>query len=190
MYQKSFPFLTIAGPPIAAACALTLTSCSQEVQPTIAPLQSLQSHLQPFAAPPDFKSKCSETIYIPLYSHIYHEDSTRATLLAGTVSIRNTDFKNGIVIKSIDYYNTDGKLLKQLCPKPLVLGPMASAEIVVPRTNTEGGSGANFILQWMSAESVSEPIAEAVMISSSSAQSVSFVSRGQVISRNGAVVTP
>jgi len=189
MYRISALFsatVTVA----AAVCTLSLTACTEEVQPTIAPLESLQSHLAPFNAPPDFKPKSSETIYIPLYSHIYHEDSTRATLLAGTVSIRNTDFKNGIVIKSIDYYSTDGKLLKQLCPKPLVLGPMASAEIVVPRTNTEGGSGANFVLQWMSAEAVSEPLAEAVMISSSSAQSVSFVSRGQVISRNGATVTP
>ncbi|MBU6453317.1 MAG: DUF3124 domain-containing protein [Cyanobacteria bacterium REEB67] len=54
---------------------------------------------------------------------------------------------------------------------------------MAPRTNTTGGSVANFLVDWMSAEKVSEPIAEAVMISSGSARSVSFVSRGTVLSR-------
>ncbi|MBS2008939.1 MAG: DUF3124 domain-containing protein [Cyanobacteria bacterium SZAS TMP-1] len=190
MYRPRTFFAAFPSIIILALCLLILTSCAADTQPKIAPLESLQAHLQPFAAPAGFTPKISETVYVPVYSHIYHEDSTRATLLTGTLSIRNTDFKNGIILKSIAYYSTEGKLLSELCPRPLTLGPMASAEIVVPRTNTQGGSGANFVVQWMSEKPVSEPLVEAVMISSSSAQSVSFVSRGQVIARSDGAKTP
>jgi hypothetical protein len=187
-YFKQFvnnflPFSSLLGLILSVVTSQALCGCTTEKQPDIAHPSLWQSHLKTFEIAADFRPQDGESIYVPIYSHIYDEDNTRSTLLTGTLSIRNTDLKNALIIKSIAYYSTEGKLLQQLCDKPVLLGPMATAEIVVPRTNTTGGSGANFIVDWLSAQKVSEPIAEAVMISSGSAQSVSFVSRGTVLSR-------
>jgi hypothetical protein len=45
------------------------------------------------------------TIYVPVYSHIYHQDNMEFDLTA-TLSIRNTDFNNPLIVKSAKYYNT------------------------------------------------------------------------------------
>ncbi len=44
-----------------------------------------------------------------------------------------------------------------------------------------GGSGAKFIVEWVAQTSVSEPIVEAIMISTAFQQGISFVSPGKVI---------
>ena len=49
------------------------------------------------------------------------------------------------------------------------------------RTDSAGGSGANFIVEWVGEKQVSEPIVEAVMLSAESAQGISFISGGRVI---------
>jgi hypothetical protein len=47
----------------------------------------------------------------------------------------------------------------------------------------QGGSGANFIVEWTAATTVSEPVVEAVMISAQAGQGISFLSPGRVIKR-------
>lgn len=161
------------------ACVL-LSGCTQQDSAEIKPPQSWQTHLETIEPSQTLNPYVEETIYVPIYSHIYHEDDTRFTLLTGTLSIRNTDSTTPIILKSVKYYASDGKLLKDLCPQPVSLGAMATADIVVPRTHSQGGSGANFVVDWIAQKQVSEPLAEAVMISSGSAQDLSFVSRGVV----------
>jgi hypothetical protein len=130
------------------------------------------------------KTEVVDSIYVPVYSHIYSEDNTRTALLTGTLSVRNTDPEKSITLKSVAYYDTKGKLLSQLCPEPLRIGPMATVELVVPRSGAKGPCGANFFVQWSGAAKVSEPIAEAVMISTGSTPNISFVSRGALIKRS------
>jgi hypothetical protein len=166
---------------------VSLTACNEGPEKEITAPTVWQEHLPVVKDPLELKANVAETMYVPIYSHIYDEDNTRTTLLTGTLSVRNTDPDKSIVLKSVAYYSTDGKLINQLCTDPVKLGPMATAEIVVPRTNTKGGSGANFLVQWTATSEVSEPIAEAVMISTGSAQSISFVCRGTVVKR---VVAP
>jgi hypothetical protein len=122
-----------------------------------------------------------QTIYAPAYSHIYHGDREQPFYLTVTLSIRNTDPDRPITIVSLEYYDTDGKLIKRYLKNEVKLGAMASTRYVVKESDRAGGSGANFIVRWKSDEKVTEPIVESIMISTQTQQGVSFTSRGQAI---------
>jgi hypothetical protein len=55
----------------------------------------------------------------------------------------------------VRYYNTEGKLIKQYLERPVELSPLASTNFIVERTDTSGGSGANFIVEWIAEKDVS-----------------------------------
>jgi len=105
--------------------------------------------------------------------------------LSATLSIRNTDLTNPTIITSVRYYDTDGLLIRQEVDHSLVLKPLASTSFFVAADDTRGGSGANFIVEWVAETTVSEPVIEAVMISTSSSQGISFVSPGKVLEQRG-----
>ncbi len=119
-----------------------------------------------------------QTLYVPSYSHIYHGVKTRPVDLTITLSLRNTDLKRAIQVTAVDYYDTEGRVIKRYLDKPLVLGPLASKEYVVEQTDNAGGSGANFIVRWKAETAVNAPVVEAVMIGSSNNLGISFTSAG------------
>lgn len=122
-----------------------------------------------------------QTVYVPIYSHIYSGLKGRPFSLAATLSIRNTDPQNPITLKSVKYFDSDGKLVKEYIDKPTELNAMASTRYILPEGDTTGGSGANFLVEWQSPKKVNPPLIEGVMIGTRSGQGISFVSRGQVI---------
>lgn len=126
-----------------------------------------------------------QTVYVPIYSHIYHYNSQDNVMnLSATLSIRNTDLTNSIIITSVRYYDTDGKLIKQDIKSPVELRPLASTDFFIAAEDTSGGSGANFIVEWVAEKTVYEPVIEAVMISTSSSQGISFVSPAKVLKQH------
>lgn len=122
-----------------------------------------------------------QTIYVPVYSHIYYNNQTNILNLAVTLSIRNTDLQHPLFIKSVRYYDTEGNLVKVYLEQIQQLNPLASTSFVVERQDTRGGSGANFIVEWISPTPISEPIVEAIAIGTDSNQGISFTSTGKVI---------
>ncbi|OUL17588.1 hypothetical protein BV378_38105 [Nostoc sp. RF31YmG] len=140
-----------------------------------------QSSQQVVTLDKNFQIAMGQTIYVPVYSHIYHNDERKILDLAATLSIRNTDLANPIIITAVRYYDSNGKLIKQYLERPIQLNALASTDFFVNRTDTSGGSGANFIVEWVSQKVISEPIVEAVMIATEFQQGVSFVSPGKVI---------
>jgi hypothetical protein len=122
-----------------------------------------------------------QRVYVPAYSHIYSGNRERPFLLTVTLSIRNIDPTNIIQITLVDYYETQGKLLKKYIDKPITLNPLGSIRYVIPERDKSGGSGANFIVEWHSEKPVNQPIIESIMIGTQSSQGVSFTSRGQEI---------
>ena len=126
-----------------------------------------------------------QSIYVPIYSHIYVRDKSSIINLTATLSIRNTDAKNGIRVSAVRYYGTHGTLVREYLTEPLQLGPMASADYVVAEDDTSGGAGANFIVEWEATDTVTAPVVEAVMISTASQQGISFLSAGRVIKDRG-----
>jgi hypothetical protein len=122
-----------------------------------------------------------QTVYVPAYSHIYIGNREKPFLLTVTLHVRNVDPKNSITVRSVDYYDSNGNLLKKYLPKPLTLRPLSSSRHVVPRNEKQGGAGAGFLVSWSAEKAVNPPIMETVMIGAESQQGISFTSRGQVI---------
>jgi hypothetical protein len=122
-----------------------------------------------------------QDVYVPAYSHIYSGNNDWPFLLTVTVSIRNIDPNHPIAIELVDYYETQGKLLKQFLDKPVTLKAMESIRYIIPEKDKEGGSGANFIVRWKADMLVNPPLIESVMIGTRSQQGISFTSRGQEI---------
>lgn len=127
-----------------------------------------------------------QVVYVPAYSHIYHGDRQEEFLLAITLSVRNTSLTDAIVIRSVRYYDSGGKLVKQFTEGNLQLSPLATTGFFIPAEDPSGGSGANFIVEWVTdKKSMTEPIIEAVMISTRLQQGLSFTASGRVIQELG-----
>ena len=123
-----------------------------------------------------------QMLYVPVYSHIYAKGG-KPFLLEATLSVRNTDPNEDITIASARYYDTNGNLIKDYLEKPMLLKSLATAEFLVPQTDIEGGSGANFIVEWISDTKVNQPVIEAVMIGIEGQTSISFVRTGVAIDK-------
>ena len=122
-----------------------------------------------------------QTVYVPIYSHIYSGLKGNPFNLAATLSIRNTDLKHSITLVSVKFYDSDGKLVKEYLDNPAELKAMASTRYILTESDAGGGSGANFLVKWISRTKINPPLIEAVMIGTRSGQGISFVSRGRVI---------
>ena len=132
-----------------------------------------------------------ELIYIPIYSSIFYQDSKRTLELAATLSIHNVDPDHSLALTKVDYYNTKGDLIRKYLEKPLVLKPLETKNFVIDKSDTTGGTGANFLVEWRAKdEAIVSPLLEALMINVASSQSLSFTSQGKVIKRFGALAKP
>ena len=121
-----------------------------------------------------------QTIYVPVYSHIY-ADGGKPHLLETTLSVRNLDPKRTISIKSVKYFDTNGAVIKEFLADEMNLPAMATAAFLVEKQDIRGGSGANFIVVWDAKEPVYEPLVEAVMVGFSETKSISFTSPGRAL---------
>ncbi len=131
----------------------------------------------------DLDVTTGQTIYVPAYSEIYYSSGGHTIDLAVTLSIHNTDFEHPIVLTSVKYYDTHGQLLKEYLAQPRSLGPLASTDFFVEAKEQSGGIGTNFVVEWVAEQPVYEPIVEALMLSTTSTQGISFSSPGRVVSQ-------
>jgi hypothetical protein len=118
---------------------------------------------------------------VPIYSHVYYGDRERTILLTGILSVRNTDPGHGMTLLQVDYYDSEGKLLRKYLTQPVTLGPLGATRFIVKTSDAAGGSGAKFLVRWKAESPVNEPILEGVMIGASGQQGISFTSRGVAI---------
>jgi hypothetical protein len=122
-----------------------------------------------------------QSIYVPIYSSIYNQFEGNLLHMTAILSIRNISPKSEIIIKKIEYYDTNGKLIKKYIDKPFSLGKMSTKDFVIAENDLEGGTGANFIVEWDAKQKVSIPIVEAVMIGNLGTKGFSFSSRGKEV---------
>lgn len=124
-----------------------------------------------------------QTVYVPVYSHIFADDRyrDRPFLLTATLSVRNTDPERPFTLQRVDYYDSEGALLQRYLEAPVTLAPLASTHYIVPESEAKGGAGAKFLIEWQAPAAVSEPIIEAVMIGTKLQQGISFISTGRAI---------
>ncbi len=125
-----------------------------------------------------------QLLYVPVYSHIYIGDRERPFNLAVTLSIRNTDPRNSLRLTAVDYYDTDGRLVRHYLESPVRLNPLGSIRYVVAEKDVKGGSGANFLVRWDAGAAINVPVVESVMIGAQSGQGISFTSQAREIQEN------
>lgn len=122
-----------------------------------------------------------QVIYVPIYSDIYLDEQTQKSLLAATLSIRNTSFTDSLFISKIDYFNTEGDLVRSYIDGPISLTPMASVNYVIEKKDDTGGAGANFIVELSARNKSVKPLIQAVMIGESGNKGFSFSTDGYLV---------
>lgn len=123
-----------------------------------------------------------QTIYVPAYSEIFFGSSSQTMDLTVTLAIHNTDFDAPIIIQSVRFYDTNGAIVQDYVTEPQELAPLATVGFVIPDSDATGGWGSNFIVEWGAEEAVTEPIVEALMVSSQGTHGISLISEGRIIS--------
>lgn len=119
----------------------------------------------------------TKKVYVPVYSNIYQRSRNERTSLTSTMSIHNTSETDTLYIRRVDYYNTEGKLIKRYLDSPIYLNTFETIEYVVDEADESGGSGANFVIEWYGSEKLN-PIFQAVMIGGLGNKSFSFTTEG------------
>lgn len=129
----------------------------------------------------DLRIVTGQTLYVPAYSEVLLGQDRRHQLVV-TLAIHNTDLDAPIILQSVRYYDTSGELVRSYVVDPIEVSPLATTGFLIEERDTTGEWGANFIVEWVAEEPVSEPIVEAVMVSRSGTQGISMISLGRVIS--------
>lgn len=162
---------------------ILLTSCNSGENQSQLPTNrdEANSSQQEITLDKNFTIVMGQTIYVPIYSYIYHDNNRQVYDLTATLSIRNTDLTSPIVVTSVRYNDSGGKLVRYYLDRPIQLSALASTDFVIDRSDTNGDLGCNFIVEWVARTEVSEPIVEAVLIGSSFQQGISWISPGKVI---------
>jgi hypothetical protein len=122
-----------------------------------------------------------QTVYVPVYSVVYTNDTARPFDLAVTLSVRNTDRREPIVLTLVRYYDSGGRLVRNYVERRLRLAPMAAMEFFVKQSDLSGGSSASFLVEWGATNPVSNPVIEAVMVGTATNQAITLVSPGRVV---------
>jgi hypothetical protein len=116
--------------------------------------------------------------YLSIYSEIYSESEHRTINLTATISLRNINLSEDVYVEKASYFDTKGNLIRTYFDSPIFLKPLETIEIIIDEKDTAGGSGANFVFDWAIKNTVHEPVFEAVMISTSGQQGISFTTKG------------
>ena len=119
--------------------------------------------------------------FLSVYSQIYVRNSENVSDLATTVSLHNPNLEDVIYIEKAIFYNTHGESIRSYFKKPIFIKPMETVQIIIEGMDNEGGTGANFIFDWKT--NMNEPIFEAIMITTTGRQGVSFMTTGKSIKR-------
>ncbi|WP_066757261.1 DUF3124 domain-containing protein [Crocinitomix algicola] len=127
------------------------------------------------------EQKYNEVFYVPIYSDIYVDENNPNNLLSATLSIRNVSLTDTLYITKIDYYDTDGNLVRQFIDKSIALPEVGTVNYVIEREDVSGGAGANFIVEVSSSKNIAVPRIQAVMIGEYSNKGFSFIAEGTPI---------
>jgi hypothetical protein len=130
---------------------------------------------------PPIDSLVSGSTYLSVYSQIYSQTEHLTHDLTATVSMRNINRIDTVYLTNAEYFDTHGKMIRTYFKTTIYIAPMETIEIVIDEHDREGGTGANFIFDWKTTAGVSEPLFEAVMISTSGQQGLSFATSGKRI---------
>ncbi len=119
-----------------------------------------------------------QVVYVPIYSNIPYSEKKLIDVSA-FMAIHNTDLGHSIRITKVLYFNNDGFLVKTFSKSEIVLGPMGATNFFIPKSD-QSGTGANFLVEWIADQPVSEPLIESIMLSEPN-MTFSILSKGKVV---------
>ncbi|MGI9455456.1 MAG: DUF3124 domain-containing protein [Aeoliella sp.] len=163
-----------------------MTSCTRQIKDQLqyVPPRSYQSPDIEDYAVGDFDVNTlpvRQLVYVPVYSHVYYQGGVPYSLET-TLSIRNIDLDQAVYLASVEYFDTSGKLVKTHLDQTIRLGPLQTIEFLVERRDSSGGSGANFLVEWLGERQADKPVVEAVMVGTSGTQAICFGRMGIEVS--------
>jgi hypothetical protein len=167
-------------PPVllfALALLLPAATTAQEVPPRLA------GFAEALAAGPVDLSGLRGRTYVPAYSSLMAAGGGTRIDFSVTLAIHNGSATRGIAIERIEYHDTTGRLVETPLERPVTLKPYGTIQVTIPQPDTRGGLGADFVVDWTAPTAGTEPIVEAVMLSSHGNQSYGFVSPGRKVER-------
>lgn len=138
--------------------------------------------LNPGGAPAVELSK-GAAVYVPIYTHFYQSygKDKESISLTNTVVFHNTDPKKEVTVTAVEFYDADGKFIKNHIPGPISFKPFSSKELILKISEPEKKSGANVVVRWKAEEPVNPPIVEVLMVGFMQHRGISFLTRGQEI---------
>tara|TARA_R100000935_G_scaffold44893_1_gene67907 strand:+ start:505 stop:912 length:408 start_codon:yes stop_codon:yes gene_type:complete len=119
--------------------------------------------------------------FLSIYSQIFMRTEQDYVDLTVTVSLHNPNMQDSLFINKAVYYNTEGKAIRTYFDKTIFIRPLETVQIVIDGVDNEGGTGANFIFDWQMRPKATEPLFEAIMLSTYGQQGISFVTEGKRI---------
>jgi hypothetical protein len=159
-----------------------LASCGQPSAEVHAPIGEKRTTVTEVEPIESSRVVSGQTIYVPAYSSIYTADRPQSFSLAITLSVRNTDRNQPIVVTAVTYHDRDGQLVREYLKKPRRLGPLAALEFFVNESDTSNVVSTSFLVDWVAEQIVSPPVVETVMVGTASSQGISFLCTGTVLS--------
>lgn len=167
--------LVFAG--LAGTLSLTVMSCARAQAPSAVE----QAFADSLTDVPNSKPVVGGTFYVPAYSSVSMSQGKVRVDFGVTLSVHNTSESEPLVIKRIGYFDTSGRLVESYLPKAIALKPFATIEVYVPVNDVRGGTGANFIVDWVASTPITEPVIETLMIGSVGSGHYSFISQGRAL---------
>lgn len=159
---------------ILSACQPVLPETASDVK---RPIWEEQTAAQQLLEPIKGEEKKS---YLSVYPAVFSLHEGRQHQLTVTLSLRNRSPKDSLYISQLHYYNGEGELLRKYLEQPIFLRPLQTLSLVLNEKDKEGGTGASFIIKWAQ-EAGPKPIFEAIMISTSGQQGLSFRTQAEQI---------
>lgn len=156
-----------------------LSACSKTVDKT----DRLHFTMEQLQAQHEEESSYKESIYVPVYTDVFHIDQSKLFPLTVTLSLRNTSLNDTIYIYNVDYYDSKGIAIKKHIgdTQMLPLSPLESYDLVINKKTFSGDTGANFIVDWGRTCGSGKLMVQALMINTSGQQGLSFITDGKVI---------
>lgn len=129
----------------------------------------------------------AQTLYLPVYSHMLYGNLGKSgkasqVLLSTLVSVRNTDSKRPLRVSSAKYFDTNGKLLGERVPVPMLIPPLGTLELFVELNDASGGSGANFVIRWDAEQAINPPLVESLHANMDGGKAVIFMTQAVPVS--------
>lgn len=119
--------------------------------------------------------------YLSVYSQIYSFSQSKKYNLTGMISLRNTSEADTLYLTKVQYYDTEGNMIRSYFDDPVFLSPMETVEIVINQGDISGGTGSNFIIEWKVPKGSPLPLFEGIMNSMQGTQGISFTTQAHRI---------